>query len=125
SLRDKFCSHCLAGSLLAPQNHSWLSCAEQSQRKQRCQKRYGEAAYDNCRQDAESHCDRRLEVCMANPIGNSDTCGESDQSAGENQDGRFSGHEQCNQPVGSAECLHDCKVAAAIEHPSRKGCEYA
>ena len=42
---------------------------------------------------------------MANPIGNSDTCGESDQSAGETHDGRFSGHEQCNQSVGSAEWL--------------------
>ena len=51
---------------------------------------------------------------MANPIGNSDTCGESDQSAGETHDGRFSGHEQCNQSVGSAECLHDGEVSAAI-----------
>ena len=66
-----------------------------------------------------------MEVNPANPGRNADAQQKSDHRAGRAQRGSFRGEKSVQQAVGSAQRLHNGKVAAAVEDPSHQRGEHA
>ena len=59
-----------------------------------------------------------MKVHPANPRGNSYPDAESEDGSYGSQSGGFGGEESANQSFGSAQSLHDGKVAAPVKYPS-------
>src|SRR5580692_3332316 len=110
---------------LASQDHSGLHAPEEKNRKHGGNQGHGNAAHENGRQDVEARHYRRVKVNPADPGGNSHADSESADRADGTQSGGFGGEESSDEAFGSAQGLHDGKVAASVKYPSNQCREHA